>query len=866
MADAIKFEPIDSVQFEPIEPEAEEDVSGDFFKEAGKILFKPGYATGLLGKTIQEEWGKFQETRSKPLYVADEDGNIMINPEADALRRAVVGVANGDPEAIKDVVVESLFSLGPSQFAHMTKKFLESRKLARADQELVKSAHQVLDEFENIVVHEAAAGRRAEDALANAERLLGRTADELEELRLLTGRSLELPPSQDEALDIINRSFARNIETEEVAAVAELAKRSGLRGSVAESAADTLKIVSTRVKELSEDVFGMLRKYELDWRVALHRAKEEVKPFLEEFNGLTRGEQRVVKRALLHGDFDQVQRVWKTRGLPMTNFKRYQKVMDDMWSEMRKAGYRNAEKVHNYFPRVLKNPDKFLKALGHREKSLATKQLQASADRKGKSILDLTAEEKSEAISRALFGDRPKGAALGSSKSRNIREIPDEILDAYADPLQALESYLRRTVSDTKKRQFLGRFLKLDKGENIDYEKTLTGFLADHKIATSAPEFNELKSLLLSRFREGEISPGKMWQVTRNLTYTGTIANPFAAITQIQDVGISMKRFGLTNVLKSIVGKRHSKVVDMGITEAAQELAHSPSKTARVMEFALRVSMFEKMDHFGKNIILNSALRRNWNLAKTEKGRAVLEKKWGKVLGPNTAKTIDDLRAGKVTDDVRLLLWNELSDIQPVSLLEVPKAYLDNPRGRILYALKTFTIRQVDAVLNDTVRIMKTPGRRLEGVKNMTTYLVYLGAAGVGADTLKKAAAGQHIDPDEIPDAVFTNMLKIFGASEFITNKLKTGQAGTAIADMVEPAVFGLLNAVGNDLFEMWEDGETDASSLKYAPVIGKLWYEWMGPGLEKKAKETEKRLYGDMDSENERNKREQKLYSRVGL
>lgn len=797
---------------EPAEPEKRQPHSINPFAD---ILAK----TAISLRKAWEEDKKNQPIFVDGAWLDPTTGKVTMDKPLNDFEKVVAGAAYGDPTAIGSIVTESLYTLEPTQTARAIRQALLARKAAQKNTKAMEEAHTALDEMNEAVVREMAKGQTHHEAVLAAERRIGRTFDEVQELQYMTGRRVEVPKDMDEALAIVNASSDANV----------LTKESGLL-------TDLFKITSTRVKELSEEVFGQLRKFELGWRTKLHGYREEVKPFMKDIEGLGKIEKRTVKRALLSGDFDQVERVFKAVGIGTNNLKKYRTTMDKVFDDLTKARYK-PERVINYFPRVLKDSKKFLKSLGHREQSLAVKAIAAKAKHLKKNVTDLTEEERTAAISKALFGSRKTSTALGATKSRVYREIPDKILDEYADPIHALESYLRRTVMDTSKRIFLGKNLKMVPGKGIDYENSLGSYLRGHKIVEQAPEFAELRKLLRTRFMEGEVSPGKLIQTTRNITYTGTIANPFSAITQLQDVGIAMKRFGITNVLKSIVGKRHAKAVDFGITDAAEELTHSPSMTAKVMEKMLKVSGFNKMDRFGKNLILNSSLKRNQKLIKTSKGRAEFEKKWGKVFGKETVNVIDDLRSGKMTGNVKLLLWNELSDIQPVSLLEMPLKYLQSPNGRIFYALKTFTIRQIDTILNDTVRMMKR-GEVIKGTKNLTQYIVLLGAAGVATDTIKDVLMGKEIKPEKVPDKAIANMLKIFAASEFITSKAKTGSVGTAIADLAEPAALGLLDSVGNDVKEVLEDGKTDASSLKHFPVIGKLWYYWMGPGLDKIAKE----------------------------
>ena len=58
-------------------------------------------------------------------------------------------------------------------------------------------------------------------------------------------------------------------------------------------------------------------------------------------------------------------------------------------------------------------------------------------------------------------------------------------------------------------------------------------------------------------------------------------------------------------------------------------------------------------------------------------------------------EVIQQLKDGKSTEDVDFLMFSTLLDYQPVTLSNMPVKYLEMPNGRVLYTLKTFTIKQL---------------------------------------------------------------------------------------------------------------------------------------------------------------------------
>jgi hypothetical protein len=113
------------------------------------------------------------------------------------------------------------------------------------------------------------------------------------------------------------------------------------------------------------------------------------------------------------------------------------------------------------------------------------------------------------------------------------------------------------------------------------------------------------------------------------------------------------------------------------------------------------------MDAFGKNLFLNSTLRKYQKAAKRNDPQVTkdLSKRFDMELVP---QMVEDLKNGVMSEDVNLFLTMQLAKVQPLTKSQMTKSYLDNPRGRILYAFKTFGIKQVNFVLEEFKNDIKT--------------------------------------------------------------------------------------------------------------------------------------------------------------
>ena len=192
------------------------------------------------------------------------------------------------------------------------------------------------------------------------------------------------------------------------------------------------------------------------------------------------------------------------------------------------------------------------------------------------------------------------------------------------------------------------------------------------------------------------------------------------------------------------------------------------------MRGAFKWSGFRAVDRLGKETLINRAFTNHVKAIKTEKGLAEFRKKWTPSFGDDMPDLIEALKKGDMeSNDVKLLLWHELSDMQPVSLSEMPLKYLQNPNGRTFYMLKTFTLKQFDVMRRDGIQLTKAmkPKRdsmqriikdkktdmpilepdllkRAEGYKNLTTYAMYFTAGGVTSDVIKDLINGKEVSMD----------------------------------------------------------------------------------------------------------------------
>ena len=689
-----------------------------------------------------------------------------------------------------------------------------------------------LDTLQDHIVEQVAHGNEGANAVLDAELRMGQHPDETMAMLEATGRKLTMPTNQEEATKILRAS---DLGREDVAW-----KNNFIN--------DLATPISTGIRELEPRVFNTLRKMEYTKRAQFHESINTVEPFLSSVDKLPTSLKKVVNDALRNRDFNTVRDVFKARKdtEALKGFNDAQNQFKKQW-EFLKEIYPDVKQESNFWPRVIKDKKAFFNALGKKNETLlqnALDKLEAKLGRRPDPWME------AEIATNLLRDGRPRMTAPGTIFRRTIKTIPEQFTPHYADARTSAHMYFHRTTDDIAKRNFFGRAIKYTSKDRktVDINQTIGSFIAQNtRFRKSDEAFHELQRLLKLRFVEGEQRPHAVIRAAKDLTYGGTLSNLWSDLTQLKDVGNVMSRYGVTNTIKSIVGKRAWKAVDLALTDIAAELEHSPSATSRYVERSLKYSGFQRADIFGKTLAMNGAWNKYTKMALTDKGKQFIYKKYAKAMGQDVFPLINDLAAKKKTDLTGFFIFHELLDMQPIALSEMPAYWLKSPNWRIGYALRSFTLKQMDMVINDTVREAFRRGNYKQGAKMALRYTIYLSAAGMSVDIIKDLLKGKEINPKDIPAYVVNNMLQVFGGSKFMTDQLGQNKAADALLSVYDPAFRTMVGTVYSDIYKNIykqdslrpEGSKLDPEkfyleSSKYLGVPGSFWYWWAGPGKDK--------------------------------
>ena len=97
----------------------------------------------------------------------------------------------------------------------------------------------------------------------------------------------------------------------------------------------------------------------------------------------------------------------------------------------------------------------------------------------------------------------------------------------------------------------------------------------------------------------------------------------------------------------------------------------------------------------------------------------------------------------------------------------MPQQYADMDNGRIMYMLKSFTVKQIDVFRNqhlDMVTNGKTPKERAYGRAQLLRLAMIFAATNGSADAIKDLFMGR---PVHLSDIAVENVWRLFGMSRY---------------------------------------------------------------------------------------------------
>ena len=598
--------------------------------------------------------------------------------------------------------------------------------------------------------------------------------------------------------------------------------------------------ISEHIKRISPRLYGQLKQIERNHFEKSHLYATMVDPFLSKafprfkpklgIKGtqlLTADEQTYLQRMMLNSSNKEneakiVAFLQQKGGEGLVkDYKLYREAMDSLHADRVAAGNVHLPKIIGYSPRRITSFKKWIEGADPTDKSAIEKILA----RNGTTLEDVSEETLKRVVSRYLSGiSKEKNIQVArSAKERTRKEVGEGQLYAYEDPWHSTHNYIKESMEEIQRYKLFGTN-NIDNMGDID--KTISNFITTEVKAgrIKGADVDALKELLTARFINGPKQMDTFLKKAKDVGYMTLLGHPTNAIRQFGDISLAAYQNGLKNTMAAVyqtMTKRMLTPKEMGLMDNIAEEFASDTATKRGLDFAFKYSGFRSVDALGKGSVMNSTINKFSKKAKTPKGRTEFLNEWGPILGVDDAtkvlKELETFKPGKdkPTRLMRDMAFINLSKIQPVSLMEMPKAYLNHPNGRMLYMLKTFTVKHVNLMRQEIFKEFRA-GNKTKAMKNLGALTTFFTLGNMGADKAIDLVLGK--EDKQLEETFYANLWKNTGLfSKYDVDQLaKDGNVYNWITNWAK--------APFDPLFE----GGAEAVKASYNLARGEQWNEGM--------------------------------------
>jgi len=529
-------------------------------------------------------------------------------------------------------------------------------------------------------------------------------------------------------------------------------------------------------------------------------------------------------------------------------------LLDEIWADAEDVGYTmNYEWF--YYPRKVKDVKDFLDRFAKTENKDVRWEIDKIIEEKEKKARarweEFTPQMKADLINQLLLEGEIEWISLwsGHMKKRKVESITKNMLKFYEDPVDSLLQYITWMTEAIEKARFLWQGTRWE-------IKTLWEFIADEWI--SGYDADELKDLLLSRFNYVP-----MWPKMAELKVIGNIIhlwNPSTTLTQLWDFAFSFIENWLVNVIEWLTKKYNLDLNELWITNLWEEYKSQwkkETKLEKVQRFIFKKELFNWMDQFWKRTFVVSTLNKLIKYAKRNDPQ--LRKDLGRRFDDPKMidEVINDLKEWKISKNVSLFLFTKLSDVQPLTRLQMPKTYQKAWNWRILYAFKTYWIKKLDYILQTSKRELATKPTAEAVWKIVRMALIFM-LFEAWTDEIKDALYRRRynsllwriiewneISADMLSDKFWDSFWKMRWFNRYVIYQARTEWIKSAVEwilfsipwlDLFTYPLQDLQDAISEDGLD-W----TQASTWQLLPLVWKAEYRWVGAGQTKQQKKLEK-------------------------
>lgn len=541
------------------------------------------------------------------------------------------------------------------------------------------------------------------------------------------------------------------------------------------------------------------------------------------------------------GDIKGVKRIYSKYSKNVSDVDDVYKVISNIRNGLSNAGFSFA-RSQTYFPRQVKDSTGLVNHLNTKydnvvERTKVAAQKELEAERVGletrlKKTEEFTDDEVltiMEDVTKADKASDAIGKTASSLLKRTVPSITDDLLPYYGRFDESLKNFITRSTDLIELSKFIGKenvkYTNRSK-KVIDLSKSISNLVAKEDLSTQVSD--DLKGMLMARFDQGTQAPSKAVRFFRDIGYGMTLANPLSALIQLGDIGVAAWINGLLPTAKALA-KRDFDMKDFGLDNYVSAMASNPKDLSTQLNKIFNLSGFSAVDRFGKNVYMQSTFNRLLKQSKTKAGKAKISKKYKKVFGDEYDSFLKELQAGNTMDEnVRMMIFSELSEVQPISLSKMPKVALENPNGRVFYMLKHYALNQLDRAYRRTGKLIASgdPKQVAEGARNLATGLIILPLMGANIDEVRRwiKSGGQEFNFDNYPERAGEYLLRMVGMSTYSLDRLsKRADVSGFAVDLLAPPISVYEDLIFGSLDLTQEGINLDNRLVEELPVVGDL-------------------------------------------
>jgi len=605
--------------------------------------------------------------------------------------------------------------------------------------------------------------------------------------------------------------------------------------------------ITTRLENIYTPLKQSLRRFDIRTERLKKQDRDKIKKFEEVSKSeLRSGDLNKIDYLLRNQRVDRAIEIAEENDATQTieEIQNMRTLLDDLYAEGKGVNMKNLDYRGDFFPRWIVNTDGFVNDILNRaEGGKFSQAMREFSKRYGRDPSDA---EQQEILNKLVRGYQQFGVTLSdpsATKQRVIETLSPEMDKYYADVFDSLRNYSTQMRESIEMKKLLGK--EIDNPQQYDLSQE--GFGLDSHVGAIIQEglkkgeldgddIQKIRDIFTARFNPGK---APSWASgARNLTYIGLLPNPRGVLTQVEDFAATLYDNGLLDsfrgIGRAISGDTQKSFRENGLEQATTEM-NEASAFSEWTDWFMRYSGFQKMENFMNEAqmeatILNAQRTARRSAREAPEGQYNIYNYADDVFGKNTREAeefIQKVADGEVDDEVLNFAVSKILDYKPLARSEMPEKYITGNESKIVYTLQSFTIKRLDTFRREVIQEMQE--NPVQGLKNFTRFAGYVGALGIGIDTLQDWMLGKELPEEE--RMLTENLMKSVGPSRYLLDQIDRKGLGAALGEL-GTATAAVPSALINDTADIWGgdiESVQDSEVAGLLPLVGVILNERFG-------------------------------------